>query len=76
MRRLITRSSLIYQLDAYIIEEQKLAMRNIASRQVNRRRKKNALLRHQYLLARVLRPQYIHQTIAAEISDTMYMAAE
>jgi hypothetical protein len=76
MRRLTTRSIPINQRDAYIFEDQKLTMRNIGSRQVNTRRKMRALLRHHSLLARVLRPQYIYQTIAAEISDTMYMADE
>jgi hypothetical protein len=68
MRRLTARSIIIYQLAAYIFEDH--------SRHVNKRREKNASLRHHYLLARVIRSQYIYQTIAAEISDTIYMADE
>ena len=76
MRRLAAQSIIIYQPDLHIFEDQRLTMRTIASGQVNRRRKKNALLRHRSLLTRVLRSQYIYQTIAKEISDTIYMGDE
>lgn len=76
MRRLTVGSIVIYPPDVYIFEERRLTMRSIASRQVNRRRKKNMLLRNHSLLARVLRPQYIYQTIAAEISSAIYAGDE
>ena len=76
MKRLTDRSIIIYQPDAHVFEDHRLTMRTIASSHVNRRRKREALLRHHSLLIRVLRSQYIYQTIAAQISDAVYMGDE
>lgn len=69
MRRLAERTINIYQRDIPFLEDDRLVIRTIASNRVSRRRKKNVLLRHHSLLARVLRPHYIYQTIAAELGD-------
>ena len=69
MRRLVARSVNIYRLDVFTFEDKRLTMRAVASSHVNRQRKKNLLQRNQSLIVRVLRPQYIYQTIAAEIRD-------
>jgi hypothetical protein len=74
--KLTMRSIDIYPPDMSLFEDMRLVMRSIASSLVSYRRKRILIGRHSLLLTTILRPTYIYQTVAAQITDWINQGEE